>query len=1000
VTFARPDRAFFLSASALALAYLLLPRDGALYERWYQLFPIAAVAATLVGVTINRPRSRAPWYLVAASGLSAILADTLYAIDLERNGAVPFPSSADFVALGSYVVLVAALMMMIRQQAPGRDWASLVDAGIVTVGVAIVGWTFGVQPSVVPSASAFETIVALCFPALDILLLSLAARMVLGPGFRSPAFVMVTTALVFQLVGDGFYGFGSLHGWYRAGDPVDMLFVLAAVLWGTAALHPSMVELTEPNADPEKQLTGKRLAVLSAATLMAPAMLAVAALRAGSGDLLVIVVAATTLTALVIVRLAGLVARHERAERREHALAEVAAALVVAWTPEDIQRVTVDSALEIVGAEGATVALTLEGADNGRIVAAAGEHAKAVLARGRESIAHEEGAWTLVRLVVQGDPRGAISVHTRESLQRDAREGLETLAAQVALALEGAALAENLHERQSAERFRWLVQNSSDVIALLSPDLTIRYHTPSVERVLGYGEDELVGKRLTDLLDAADAQSLEAFFAEVCAAPAVPMPSDLRLRRKDGSIGHLESIFNNLAGDPNVAGVVVTARDVTERRMLEAELAHQAFHDSLTGLANRSLFADRVGHALDLGVRRQNLFAVFFIDLDDFKTVNDSLGHAAGDELLVTVARRLETCLRPEDTCARLGGDEFAIMIENIADPDAAVAVAQRVLEAIGEPLPGSGVGVQASIGVALGTGDQSASEILRSADLAMYRAKSEGKSGYALYEPSMHEQVLERLELKADLGRSVVEEGFEIHYQPIVSLQSGAIAGVEALVRWRHPERGLVWPDEFVPLAEETGLILPLGRFVLHGACRDLRCWHDWGHRELGISVNISAKQLASSGLAADVRAALTESSLDPSRLTLEITESVLLDSEAVIARLQELKRLGVRIAIDDFGTGYSSLNYLRRYPVDTLKIAKPFVDEIGSSPEQERLVTAIIGLGSTLELETVAEGIEDQSQRDRLRTLGCRYGQGFFFSEPMSATEVDTFLRTSLVA
>jgi len=1000
VTLTRPDRAFFLVATAFALAYVLLPRDGALYGRWYQLFSIAAVAATLVGVMINRPASRTPWYLVAASGLGAIAADAVHAIDLDRDGTVPFPSAADFIALGSYVVLVAALVLMIRQQTPGRDLASLVDAGIVTVGVAIVGWTFVVQPNLTLDSGALETVIALAFPVLDVLLVSLAVHMLLGAGFRSPAFAMVTTALVFQLVGDGLYGFGSLHGWYRAGDPVDILFVFAAVLWGTAALHPSMVELTRPNADPEMRLTGKRLAVLSGATLMAPVMLAVGALRAGSNDLLVIVAAATMLSALVIVRLAGLVARHERAEKREHALAEAAASLVVAWTPEDIQRVAVDSALEIVGEEGTTVALALGSDDEARMVAAAGALRNPVLARGRKAIANGQGTWSVVQLVVQGDPRGAISVHTRESLQRSARDGLETLAAQVALALEGATLAVDLHERQSAERFRSLVQSSSDVIALLASDLTIRYHTPSVERVLGYGEDELVGKHLTELLEPAEAERLGSFFANVQAAPATPMPSDLRLIRKDGSVGQLESVFNNLLEDANVAGIVVTARDVTERRMLEAELAHQAFHDPLTGLANRALFADRVGHARDRGVRRETLFAVFFIDLDDFKTVNDSLGHAAGDELLVTVASRLETCLRPEDTCARLGGDEFALMVEDIAGPDAAVAVAERVLGALVEPMPGSEVPVQASIGIALGTGEQSTSEILRSADLAMYRAKEDGKSRYALYESSMHEQVLERLELKADLGRSVVAEEFEIYYQPIVALKTGAIVGLEALVRWRHPARGIVNPEVFVPLAEETGLILPLGRFVLHGACRDLKWWNERGHPELGVNVNISAKQLGSSSLPADVRAALTQSSLDPSKLTLEITESVLLDSEEVIARLQGLKRLGVRIAIDDFGTGYSSLNYLRRYPVDTLKIAKPFVDEIGSSPAQERLAAAILGLGLNLGLDTVAEGIETGAQRDRLRALHCRYGQGFFFSPPMSAAEVQTFLRSSLVA
>jgi diguanylate cyclase (GGDEF)-like protein/PAS domain S-box-containing protein len=982
---ARPDRAFFFIAVACALAYVSLPHDTAYYDRWYQLFPVAAVGATLAGVWLNRPRSTAPWYLVAVSGLCAVTADALYAIERERGGDVPFPSTADYFALASYAVLAAALLLMIRRQAPGRDWPSLIDAGIVTVGVATVGWTFLVQPSLTSDNSALQTTVALAFPVMDVLLVSLAARMMLGPGLRSPAFAMVTIALLFQLVGDALYGFGSLHGWYEVGDSIDLFFVVAAVLWGTAALHPSMVELTEPNPEPEQRLSGKRLAVLSAATLTAPAMLAVAAVRAGSSELLVIVGAGVALSALAIVRLAGLVARHERSERRERVLGSAAAALVTAWTREDIYRVTAGAAYEIVGDDEAAVALTLDGVT--------------VAEAGRAS--SDAGVRTEIPVSVTGDD-GTLVFRTRERLSKQAREGVDTLVAQVALALESAQYAEEVHERQSAERFRSLVQNSSDVILLLAPDLTIRYHTPSVQRVLGYEENELVGTRLTDLLERKDADRLRGFLAEVRAIPSTPMPRDLPLRRKDGSFVQLESVFNNLVGVANVGGVVVTARDVTERRALEDQLAYQAFHDSLTGLANRALFSERITHALERGIRRSNLVAVLFIDLDDFKTVNDSLGHAVGDDLLVTVAERIRSCIRPEDTCARLGGDEFAVLIEGITHPDGAVTAARRIIGAMAEPLAiaGSDAAVQGSIGIALGSAGQTASEIMRSADLAMYRAKGEGKGRYALYEPSMHELVLERLELKADLQRAVLADEFDVHYQPIVTLQNGGIVGVEALVRWKHPDRGLVLPGDFISLAEETGMILPLGRHVLNAACRQAAIWRKRGHSTLGISVNISAKQLASKNLPLEVTDALTRSSLDATALTLEITEGTLLESPVVVGRLDELRSLGVRIAIDDFGTGYSSLDYLRRFPVDTLKIARAFVEELGTSREQDRLVAAILRLGSTMGLETVAEGIELEQQRDRLRALKCRYGQGFLYSRPVPAEELDSMLISTRVA
>ncbi|HXF98704.1 MAG TPA: EAL domain-containing protein [Gaiellaceae bacterium] len=1000
MSLARPDRAFFLIAAASALAYLSLPRGSELYDRWYQLFPIAAVVAILAGVARNRPRSPVAWYLVAYSGLLGVLADAVYSVELERGGEVAFPSLADYVSLASSLVLAAGLVAMIRRQAPGRDWPSLVDAAIVAVGFALVAWALLVQPRIA-GRGAVETVVALGFPVADVLLVSLAARMVLAAGLRSPPFAMVVVALVFQLVGDALYGFGSLHGWYQAGDPVDLLFVLSAILLGTAALHPSMVELTEPNTDPERRLSGKRLALLSAATLTAPAMLAVAALREGLGELLVIVGGATTLSALVTVRLAGLVARHERSERREHALAEAAAALAAAWTREDVHRVAAQAALRIVDRPGASAALVLESEGGPAIAAAAGARARELAELGPHRAA-DGCAVTAVPLAVQGTPHGTLVVHSPEELPPSTREGLETLAAQVALALEGAKLAEDLHERQSAERFRSLVQNSSDVILLLHSDLTVRYQTPSVERVLGYGEDELVGRSLLDLVEPDARRPLREFAAAVRESPTSPMPRDLPLRRKNGAVCQMESVFTNLLADPNVAGIVVTARDVTERRALEEQLAHQAFHDPLTGLANRALFLDRVGHALERGRRRRNLFAVLFVDLDDFKTVNDSLGHEAGDELLVEVARRLERSLRPEDTCARLGGDEFAILVENLTGPGAAQVVALRVLAAVSEPVSvlGAPVRVEASVGIALGTGAQSAGEIMRSADLAMYRAKGEGKGRFAVYEPALHERVLARLALKADLQRAALADEFELRYQPIVELRTGAVVAVEALLRWRHPERGLLGPDEFVAVAEETGVILPLGRFVLEAACREAARWRRLACPRLGVHVNISARQLMGAQLADEVAGALARSGLDPTALTLEITENALLESDVVLCRLAALKRDGVRVAIDDFGTGYSSLNYLRRLPVDTLKIAKAFVTDLAESREQQRLASAILRLGATLGLETVAEGVETPEQARALRTLGCRYAQGFLFARPLPAGEVDVLLRSARVA
>jgi diguanylate cyclase (GGDEF)-like protein len=436
--------------------------------------------------------------------------------------------------------------------------------------------------------------------------------------------------------------------------------------------------------------------------------------------------------------------------------------------------------------------------------------------------------------------------------------------------------------------------------------------------------------------------------------------------------------------------------------LLKEQLRTQAFHDSLTKLANRALFTERVDGALESVDGSPAQIAVLFLDLDDFKTVNDSLGHVSGDLILIAVGQRVRHCLRPGDTAARLGGDEFAVLLENVEGTKDAIAVAERIVDSLQKPftLQGKEVSVRASIGIAMsGVGGSCADDLLRSADVAMYRAKGQRKGRFEVFEPRMHAAVLQRHELKADLQQAVDRKEFAVQYQPVVDFETGRVALVEALVRWLHPQRGLMAPTDFVPLAEETGLISPLGSWVLEQACWQARSWQVVypSHRSLLVSVNISARQLHHPGFVDDVVRILGETGLDPHCLILEITESVMMqDTEVAMSKLHDLKDLGVKLAIDDFGTGYSSLSYLQCFPVDILKIAKPFVDGLSDGREEGAFAHAIIRLAAALQLETVAEGIEGVAQIDQLRELGCRMGQGYYLARPVDAAGMEAILSS----
>ncbi|HEX9939475.1 MAG TPA: EAL domain-containing protein [Longimicrobium sp.] len=653
--------------------------------------------------------------------------------------------------------------------------------------------------------------------------------------------------------------------------------------------------------------------------------------------------------------------------------------------------------------------------------------------------------------------------------------------------------------RRSEEYFRSLVENARDVIHVINEDRTTRYITPSVQALLGWTVDELVGRNALDIIHPDDVPAALHQIRLARETPGSGRPLTLRVRHRDGSWRVFEAIGRNLLDDPAVRGIIVNSRDVTSRRRAEEEnvrlaafarenpnpifecardggvlwanaagerlvaglgldrpehllpehhrrlvheaaasgtsardqerhvggrvfawtyhpqpglgtvhlfgeevtdrkqveerLLHQAMHDSLTGLPNRHLFMERLGESLFRFNQGAGQCAVLFLDLDRFKVVNDSLGHHVGDELLVAVARRLGESVRACDTVARFGGDEFAILLTELADASVATAIAARVASAVAAPvnLNGYEVFTSASIGIALATfGYDRPEYLLRNADMAMYRAKGSPGEAWRVFDRGMHAQALGRLQTETDLRRALQRGEFTLVYQPIVSLQTGRIAGVEALCRWHHPERGLVEPAEFIPTAEETGVIAPLGEWVLREACRQLAEWRAELGARIAVSVNLSARQFAHPGLVDTVRDALAASGLKPRHLKLEITESALLESDAAEPVLRELCELGVEMQMDDFGTGYSSLSALHHLPIRALKVDRTFVGRIGRGGGHGQLVRTIVLMARGLELAVIAEGVETEEQLVEVRQAGCDYAQGYLIARPLTPAHV----------
>ena len=558
--------------------------------------------------------------------------------------------------------------------------------------------------------------------------------------------------------------------------------------------------------------------------------------------------------------------------------------------------------------------------------------------------------------------------------------------------------------------FRSLVENGSEVITILEADGSIRYLSPAVERVLGYRPEELTGTSVFDLIYPDDMEQALGILAEVLESSGIHSTLEFRVPHKDGSPRSLEHVVNNLLDDPSVRGIVVNSRDITERKLLQERLEREITHDPLTGLANRLLFTKRLERALSRASGRGRQVAVILVDLDNFKPINDSLGHGAGDELLVSVADRLEEAVRSSDTVAGFGGDEFAVLLEQVADEAEVMKVAERIQEKFGSLflVGGREISIEASVGISWNvSSEEKPKDLLRKADAALYRAKRR-KTPNKVYGPATDLRTRLRsqgsLELKGKLRRAIEREEFVLFYQPMIRLGQGdTIAQAEALLRWEHPQRGLLLPSEFVPLVEETtGLIVPLGRWILKEACRQAKEWQERypGESPLGVSVNLSAEQVRYPGLIQDVSSALSESGLGPDNLVLEITESTLMqDSEANEAVLGQLRALGARLAIDDFGREYSSLSYLKRLPADILKIDQSFVKGLGEDPRDTTIVEAMISLAHSLGLEVVGEGVENAEQLEHLRKMGCDLTQGHYLARPLPGEEVYPLLVDRLI-
>ena len=1004
---ARPTTTVIVAATlGLTITYLAAPVD------WVRaailvVGGLAAAVAILLLTRRSRPHDPLPSWLFATS---IALVTSGQAVALLGQ---PSPSYADIPRLLAYPAMAGAVIAFQRDRIR-HDRASLLDALVVTVAAAQAGWLALIEPVLRDdTATLGQATIAGAYPLGDLLVLGVLARLGFAIiGSRDVAARLVIGGLGLGILAEVGAGIADLPTLTVAWLPGAALIVLGA-MHATMARPPSILRALPLVS------AWRFVILLGLACLVSPVLVLTHQVEDDATIATVVLGGAIVLFTLALLRIVSLLGHLRRALRREHVLRGATAALVSAADRGGVRDATLDAVVDLLDQPGSR-AWRIDGDPGGTIAQATDDLEVATFLDAAElamfpaastgidllagpSLVHatlgvpSTQTLVLIALPARGPAREAAVVAVALAPSPRTIASLESLAKTMALALDRLDVGEVLVERRSERRLRLMLQYASDVILILDHDLTIVHVTPAVEPIVGLPAPELLGMSWLDVVVKSDRDAARDLIS--LAQGGRPVRGEVRLNNEDGHTRHVDAVVTEVI-DEDLMGFVVTCHDITERHELEQELIHQAFHDALTGLANRALFRDRLGHAMARD-RGAGSYGVLFIDLDDFKTVNDSLGHAAGDALLREMTTRLRGCLRDGDTAARLGGDEFAILLEDVDDDNYCVAVADRLIEALSVPfdLSGTEITTGASIGIALGqNGPAVPEDLMRNADLALYDAKNSGKNRYAVFAKTMHEAALARLSLTSELRHAIERDELVVYYQPLVDLESGSIDGLEALVRWQHPEHGLMLPGQFIALAEETGLIIPLGRMVLRTALFEAVRWQEQhpDHKKLHMAVNVSGRQLLDPGIVDEVAAAINDSGIEASTVVLEITESVLLPGDGtMIDRLNALSALGVHLYIDDFGTGYSSLSYLQMLPVNGLKLAQEFVETLPGGDTEAGLVRNIKDLADTLGLSTIiAEGIERPDQWRSLLSLGYRVGQGFHLAVPMPAERVPEFL------